>query len=84
MKLKSDRFNGRSGAFMRLALQEALRGALKGDGGPVGACIVKRGRLISREHNTVLKSGDSTNHAEVRAIRKACRRLKTYDLIFIF
>lgn len=49
-------------------------------GGPFGACIVKDGEIISKSSNTVLKDNDPTAHAEVNAIREACRVLNTHDL----
>lgn len=67
--------------FLKAAAIEAIHGSSKGDGGPFGAVIVdKSGNVISRGHNEVLTSHDSTNHAEVVAIRKACLKLKTHDL----
>lgn len=65
---------------MRLAAEEAVIGVRRGDGGPFGALIVRHGRLIARGHNQVVRSSDPTNHAEVVAIRKACRRLHRFDL----
>ncbi|MDD5085131.1 MAG: nucleoside deaminase [Candidatus Omnitrophica bacterium] len=67
-------------SFMRIAIKEGCRGAKRGDGGPFGACVVKGGRLIARGHNTVLGKNDPTGHAEINAIRAACRKLKTYIL----
>ena len=49
-------------------------------GGPFGAVIVKDGRIIAAEHNRVTLKNDPTAHAEVMAIRKACKKLKTFDL----
>ncbi len=65
--------------FMRIAIRKALSG-VKGDQAPFGACIVKNGRLISSAHNTVWKTADITAHAEVNAIRLACKKLKSIDL----
>ena len=63
------------------AAEEAFVGISKGDGGPFGAVIVDSdGNIISRGHNMVLCTNDPTNHAEVVAIREACRKLNTYDL----
>lgn len=60
---------------------EAVTGCNCGDGGPFGAVIVDdSGNVISRGHNKVLVSHDPTNHAEVVAIREACRILGTHDL----
>jgi len=65
---------------MLLAIESAREGIRKGQGGPFGACIVKRGRIIAAAHNTVLRDHDPTCHAEINAIRLACRKLKTHDL----
>lgn len=64
---------------MRLAIAKAKQGIQTGQT-PFGACIVKKGRVIACAHNVVWKSTDSTAHAEIHAIRQACRRLKTIDL----
>jgi tRNA(Arg) A34 adenosine deaminase TadA len=64
---------------MRLAVRKALEGIRRGQT-PFGACIVKNGRVISCAHNTVWKSTDITAHAEINAIREACRKLGTVDL----
>lgn len=64
---------------MRLAIKEAGKNLEKIDGGPFGACIVKRGRVIAVARNEVLKK-DATCHAEINAIRIASRKLKTFDL----
>ena len=50
------------------------------NGGPFGAVIVKDGRIISIEHNTVIESKDATAHAEINAIRNASKKLNTHDL----
>ena len=65
---------------MLLAIESAREGIRKGQGGPFGACIVKRGRIIAAAHNTVLRDHDPTCHAEINAIRQACHKLKTHDL----
>lgn len=66
--------------FMSIAIQEAYHGCKKYEGGPFGACIVKNNKVIANAHNTVLKDKDPTRHAEINAIRKAAKKLKTYDL----
>lgn len=64
---------------MRLAIKEAGKNLKKMDGGPFGACIVKRVRVLAVARNEVLKK-DATCHAEINAIRIASRKLKTFDL----
>ena len=66
--------------FMKIAIEEALKGIKKGHGGPFGAVIVKDGKIIVKAHNMVLKNKDPTAHAEITAIRKASKKLKTFDL----
>jgi len=65
--------------FMRLAIAKAMEGVKKGQT-PFGACIVKGGKVIVCSHNLVWKNTDITAHAEITAIRAACRMLKTIDL----
>lgn len=65
--------------FMGIALREAQKNLSDMRGGPFGACIVKGSKIIAVSRNTVLKQ-DATCHAEVNAIRKASKKLKTYDL----
>lgn len=66
--------------FMQIAIQEAREGIYNGDGGPFGTAIVRDGVLIASGHNHVLAYNDPTCHGEVDAIRKACKRLGTFDL----
>lgn len=49
-------------------------------GGPFGCAIVKDNKIIAKGHNTVVQSKDPTAHAEINAIRKACKELDTHDL----
>ena len=49
-------------------------------GGPFGACIVKDGKIIGKGSNNVLKNNDPTAHAEIVAIRDACKNINSYDL----
>jgi guanine deaminase len=65
--------------FMLKAIEKARQGIKKGQA-PFGACVAKGGKIISLEHNQVWKKSDPTAHAEVTAIRKACKKLKTVKL----
>lgn len=67
-------------AFMRLALREARAHLAAVEGGPFAACIVMDGEALAVAHNTVLLKNDPSCHAEINAIRLACRRLGSYDL----
>ena len=66
--------------FMYLAVEESRLGMEAGDGGPFGCIIVKGDEIIGRGHNLVLCSNDPTAHAEVVAIRDACKHLGYYQL----
>lgn len=65
--------------FMLEAIKEAKKAA-EIDEVPVGAVIVKNGKIISRAHNLREKKQDATCHAEVLAIQKACRKLNSWRL----
>lgn len=67
-------------AYMQIAIEEAKDGILKGHGGPFGAVIVKDGEIIAKGHNHVVEYNDPTCHGEIDAIRKACKKLNTFDL----
>lgn len=49
-------------------------------GGPFGACIVKDGKIIGKGSNHVLANNDPTAHAEIMAIKDACKNINSYDL----
>ena len=66
--------------YMQQAIKEAKKASLI-DEVPVGAIIVKNDKIISRAHNTREKSNDPTAHAEINAIRKACKKLKSWRLV---
>ncbi|KJH41859.1 putative guanine deaminase [Dictyocaulus viviparus] len=66
--------------YMEKAIEEACKGVKAGDGGPFGAVIVSDGKIISTGHNMVLVSNDPTMHAEVVAIRNACKKRGHFDL----
>jgi guanine deaminase len=65
--------------FMEAALKKTSQGMKKGNS-PFGACVVRNGEIVALAHNTVLEKRDPTNHAEINAIRLACRKLGTHDL----
>lgn len=65
--------------FMRLAIEEGWRGFMNGNE-PFGACIVRDGVLVCVAHNTINSTLDVTGHAEINAIREACRTLETLNL----
>jgi tRNA(Arg) A34 adenosine deaminase TadA len=66
--------------FMREAIRLSIQMMRRGKGGPFGAVVVKDGRIIGRGCNQVTSINDPTAHAEIVAIREACRRLKTFRL----
>ena len=66
--------------FMDVAIDLSDDKFDKGYGGPFGACIVKDGKIVGKGINMVLKNNDPTAHAEIVAIRNACKRLGTHDL----
>ena len=65
--------------FMQTAINEAKKAAKKDDV-PVGAVIVKDGKIISRGYNKKNSKQISTKHAEIIAIEKACKKLKSWHL----
>jgi tRNA(Arg) A34 adenosine deaminase TadA len=64
---------------MVAAIRQARAGVRAGQS-PFGCAITEQGRLVAGAHNTVWQTCDSTAHAEVNAIRKACQKLHTIDL----
>lgn len=64
---------------MRKAIALSIENIQKG-GGPFGAVIVKDGKIVATGVNRVTANTDPTAHAEVNAIRKASKKLGTYDL----
>ncbi len=67
---------------MKLAIEESKANQENHyqKGGPFGAVVVKNGEIITSAHNTVIESKDATAHAEMNAIRQACKILNTNDL----
>lgn len=66
--------------FLNEAIKLSRIGMNSDHGGPFGAIIVKNGEIIGRGWNKVTSSNDPTAHAEVVAIREACKTLNTYKL----
>ena len=68
-------------SFMRMAIQQMRQaGVIDRSGGPFGAVIVLEGKVVAASGNSVIRDHDPTAHAEVNAIRQACRALGTHDL----
>ena len=65
--------------FIEMALSEA-RKALKKDEVPIGAVIVKDGKVIAKGYNRREKSQNALRHAEIETINKACKKLKSWRL----
>ena len=66
--------------WMNIALEEAIKAEKEGEV-PVGAVLVKDGILIAKAHNQPILKNDPTAHAEVVAIREACKKLNTFNLV---
>jgi len=63
--------------FMSRAIELSIESVQKG-GGPFGSVIVKENKIISEGFNTVTSAKDPTSHAEISAIRSACKNLNNY------
>lgn len=66
--------------FMKEAFNEAFQGMRNNEGGPFGAVVVLDGKIIGRGNNKVTSTNDPTAHAEVVAIRNACKELEQFHL----
>lgn len=66
--------------FMQQAIDLSKRGVEANEGGPFGCIIVKGEEIVGRGNNKVTSSNDPTAHAEVVAIRDACKNLQTFQL----
>ncbi|MBL9139781.1 MAG: nucleoside deaminase [Verrucomicrobiales bacterium] len=66
--------------FMRAAIRVAREHLLAGEGGPFGAIVVRKDDVVGEGWNRVTSALDPTAHAEVEAIRAACRRLGDFRL----
>jgi len=66
--------------YLNEAFEEAFQSLRTNTGGPFGAVVVKDGRIIGKGGNQVSSQNDPTAHAEIVAIREACRNIGTFDL----
>jgi tRNA(Arg) A34 adenosine deaminase TadA len=66
--------------FLERAIELSRMGMVNGQGGPFGCVIVKDNKIVGEGCNQVTSSNDPTAHAEVVAIRDACKNLQTYQL----
>ena len=66
--------------FLERAIELSKQGMESGQGGPFGCVIVRNNEIIGEGNNRVTSSNDPTAHAEVVAIREACKKLNTYQL----
>lgn len=66
--------------FMRMAIKLSECNVLNSLGTPFGAVVVKEGKVVAKSGNKVTRNNDPTAHAEVSAIRMACKKLKTTEL----
>ena len=65
---------------MRLAIRLSIEPMRRGRGGPFGAVVVRGTRVVGRGYNQVTSTNDPTAHAEIVAIRQACKHLNTFKL----
>lgn len=66
--------------FISRAIELSKKGMQAGAGGPFGALVVKEGKIIAEGWNCVTSENDPTAHAEIVAIREACRKLNSFQL----
>lgn len=66
--------------YMEVANSLASENLVTKVGGPFGACVVKDGKIIGKGSNHVISNNDPTAHAEIVAIRDACKNINSYDL----
>jgi tRNA(Arg) A34 adenosine deaminase TadA len=66
--------------FMREAVRLSREKMRRGAGGPFGAVVVRKNKIVGRGWNRVTSTNDPTAHAEVTAIRAACKKLQTFQL----
>lgn len=67
-------------SFIGMAADLAREGMVRNEGGPFGCVIVRDGQVVGRGNNKVISTHDPTAHAEIVAIRDACRHLNSHQL----
>jgi tRNA(Arg) A34 adenosine deaminase TadA len=67
--------------YLKRAIELAAMGMAQGHGGPFGALVVRGDQVLAEGFNQVTGSHDPTAHAEVNAIRAACKSLGTFSLV---
>jgi tRNA(Arg) A34 adenosine deaminase TadA len=70
----------RESDFMQIAIDLSKKGMEEGRGGPFGAIVVRDDEIIGKGYNNVLATNDPTAHAEIMAIREACKNLNSFQL----
>ena len=70
----------RDNYFMQRAIDLAEKGMDSNSGGPFGAIVVKDDKIIAEGYNKVTSTNDPTAHAEIVAIKEACRKLNSFQL----
>ena len=65
--------------YMNIAIKEAYKASKKGEV-PVGAVVVKGNKILAKSHNTKENKGNAIDHAEIKVISKACKKLNTINL----
>jgi len=66
--------------FLERAIELSRQGMTKEHGGPFGSVIVRSDKIVGQGCNMVIATNDPTAHAEIIAIREACKRLKSFQL----
>src|SRR5947208_818460 len=66
--------------FMQQAIELSAKGTASNQGGPFGCVIVQGDKIVGKGNNKVTSTNDPTAHAEVVAIRDACKNLESYQL----
>jgi len=78
--METEKTTNRHKRFMREAIELSKHSLTQKHGGPFGAVIIRDGKIVARGWNRVIGTHDPTAHAEVVAIRAACRKLKRFHL----